>query len=46
VLLTVTGSVGSLCFASWAAADHLSHLNRRRLTLTVAPETAVPVPAG
>jgi hypothetical protein len=25
VLLTVTSTVGSLCYAAWAAADHLSH---------------------
>jgi uncharacterized membrane protein YbhN (UPF0104 family) len=30
VLLTVTGTLGGLCFAAWAGADHLWALTRRR----------------
>jgi uncharacterized membrane protein YbhN (UPF0104 family) len=31
VLLTVTGTLGGLCFAAWAGADHrVAHLSRRR----------------
>jgi len=31
VLMTVTGTVGGLCFATWAGGDHLwAHLRRRR----------------
>jgi uncharacterized membrane protein YbhN (UPF0104 family) len=29
VLMTVTGTVGGLCFAGWAGADHLWSLSRR-----------------
>ena len=29
VLLTVTGTVGGLCFAAWAGADHLWYFSRR-----------------
>ncbi|MBI5103838.1 MAG: flippase-like domain-containing protein [Solirubrobacterales bacterium] len=35
VLMTVTGTIGGLCFAAWAGADHLwsgsGHAHRRRL---------------
>jgi uncharacterized membrane protein YbhN (UPF0104 family) len=32
VLLTVTGTIGGMCFAAWAGADHgmAAHLSRRR----------------
>lgn len=47
VLLTVTSTVGSLCYAAWATADYLSH---RHLALNpellVSPEIALtPIPA-
>jgi hypothetical protein len=29
VLMTVTGTVGGLCFAAWAGADHLWSGSRR-----------------
>ena len=29
VLMTVTGTIGGLCFAAWAAADHLWSAARR-----------------
>jgi hypothetical protein len=31
VLMTVTGTVGGLCFAGWAGADQLWLRSRRRL---------------
>jgi len=32
VLMTVTGTVGGLCFAGWAGADHLlARIRRARL---------------
>lgn len=39
VLLTVTSIVGSLCYASWATADHLNHHNT---SLPAGPEIAAP----
>ncbi len=41
VLVTLTGIIGSLLFAAWAATDRLVHRGR---TVT-APHVAVPVPA-
>jgi hypothetical protein len=29
VLMTVTGTIGGLCFAAWAAGDHLWAAGRR-----------------
>ena len=35
VLLTVTGTLGGLCFAAWAGADQLWSATRRRLPARV-----------
>ena len=40
VLLTVTGTLGGLCFAAWAGADHLWALARRRRDGRVSGEIA------
>ena len=32
LLMTVTGTLGGLCFAAWAGADHVWHSVRRRAT--------------
>ena len=34
VLMTVTGTIGGLCFAAWAGADHLWSASRRRARLS------------
>jgi hypothetical protein len=44
VLMTVTGTIGGLCFAAWAGADavgsHSLRLRRARVLNTVEPATA------
>ncbi len=49
VLMTVTGTIGGLCFAAWAGADQLWSISRRaplaarsRPTPAVAPASGVP----
>ena len=47
VLLTVTGTLGGLCFAAWAGADHLwAAARRRRLEIHGARGSASPRAAG
>jgi uncharacterized membrane protein YbhN (UPF0104 family) len=37
VLMTVTGTIGGLCFAAWAGADHLWASSRRKTLSAVSP---------
>jgi uncharacterized membrane protein YbhN (UPF0104 family) len=39
VLMTVTGTVGGLCFAAWAGADHLWHRSRQAALLRARSRT-------
>jgi hypothetical protein len=44
VLLTVTGTVGALCYAGWAGADHALALLRRNYGAN--PSTSAPLPSA
>ena len=37
VLMTVTGTVGGLCFAAWGGADHLWHRSRQAASQRARP---------
>jgi hypothetical protein len=43
VLMTVTGTIGGMCFAAWAGADHLLSASRRKAR---GASRRAPQPAG
>jgi uncharacterized membrane protein YbhN (UPF0104 family) len=44
VLMTVTGTIGGLCFAAWAGADHLWSASRRKARAAARREPQPPCP--